>query len=165
MTDGAYHGVEEIIMNYKKERSDAENRRIGITLIDVLIFVIIALVAVLAYRFVFTDTETEEYDVSYVIKVTEVRAEFSDRIAAGDEVYSYDGVYMGTVRACEVASAVSALTGQTIPGMYDLYVTVEAESADADEIVISGSTIKVEGKYSFRTVNFAFEGVCIDTGK
>lgn len=152
-------------MDYKKERADAGKKRIGITLIDVLLFVLIVLVAILAYRFVFTDTEAEAYGVSYVIKVTEVRAEFADRIAAGDEVYSADGVYMGTVRACEAASSVSPLTGQTIPGVHDLYVTVEAESADADEIIISGCEVKVEGKYSFRTVNFAFDGVCIDIGE
>lgn len=152
-------------MIYKKEKDGTAKKRIGITLVDVLILVLIVFLCVVAYRFVFTETEDEAYTVSYVIKVTEVRDELSDRITVGDEVYTDGGVYMGRVRAYEVTGAVSALNGQTIPGLYDLYVTVEAESSDPDEVLINGISVKVEGEYSLRTAEFSFGGVCISIGK
>lgn len=152
-------------MNYKKEKDGAAKRRIGITLVDVLVFALILFVCILAYRFIFTETDGETYGVSYVIKVSEVRDELSDRITVGDEVYSSDGVYMGRVRACEVTASLSPLSGQSIPGLYDLYVTIEAESSAPDEVLVGGNSVKVEGEYSLRTTGFSFSGVCISIGK
>lgn len=152
-------------MNNRIKESSTK-KRIGITLFDVLLTIIIIAVGVLVYEFVLTDSTLDDtYSVVYVIKVAEVRDELTDRVAVGDEVFTTDGTFMGNVKAYEVTASRSALTGQIIPGRYDLYVTITAESSSPDEAIVSGYEVLVEREYSLRTDNFSFSGVCISVGK
>ncbi len=153
-------------MNNGIKESGAAKKRIGITLFDVLLFVLIIAVGVLVYEFVLTDSTLDDtYAVSYVIRAVEVRDELTDRVAVGDQVFSTDGTFMGNVKAYEVTASRSALTGQLIPGRYDLYITISAESSSPDEAIVSGYEVLVESEYSLRTDNFSFSGVCISVGK
>ncbi len=153
-------------MNVKNEKSGAKHR-IGITAVDVLILVIILAVGVFAYQIIFTsDTDTESYPIDYVIKVSAVRDELSDRVNIGDKVFLWeDNAEVGAVKAYEVTASVLPETGQTLPGLYDLYITVTAGSASSDRIYVSGHNITVEGEYSMRTNSFFFDGICISINK
>lgn len=153
-------------MNNGKKKKNSESLRITVTAVDVLIMIAALLLCLLAVRYVFsTDADDEAYEVSYVIKLSEVRDEFADKIAAGDVLYlSSNGVEIGTVKACEVTVAVRDKTGQHVPGRSDIYVTVEALSSDPETVSISGCDIFVEGEYSVRTADFSFECVCISIG-
>ncbi len=147
-------------------KDSSTKKRIGITLFDVLLTIIIIAVGVLVYEFVLTDSTLDDtYSVVYVIKVAEVRDELTDRVVVGDEVFTTDGTFMGNVKAYEVTASRSALTGQIIPGRYDLYITITAESSSPDEAIVSGYEVLVESEYSLRTDNFSFSGVCISVGK
>lgn len=154
-------------MNNGKKKNSAESRRIKVTAVDVLIIAAAVLVCLLAVRYVFsTEADDEVYEVSYVIKISEVRDEFADKLSAGDVIYiASNGIEVGTVKACEITSAVREKTGQTVPGRSDIYVTVEALSSEPGKISISGCDILVEGEYSMRSADFSFECVCISVGK
>lgn len=153
-------------MNGKNVKENGSKKRIGITVVDVLILLFIVFVGFFAYKIIFTaDTEEDTYAVSYVMKVNAVREELTDRIAVGDKVYLVgDNAAVGVVTAYEITGAVIEETGQTIPGMYDLYITIEAESQKDDGVYVSGYNIHVEDEYSMRTNSFAFDGVCISVG-
>lgn len=153
-------------MDGKNTKENNSKKRIGITVVDVLILLIVIFIGAFAYRIIFTSGgEEETYPVSYVMKVHGVREELSDRIAVGDEVFlTEDNSDVGVVKAYEVTAAVIEETGQTVPGMYDLYITIEASSSKDGGVYVSGYNINVEGGYSMRTNSFAFEGVCISVG-
>lgn len=153
-------------MNVKSGEKNNSGKKTGITVVDVLIFALIIAAVFTVYKFVLTnDTSSEVYPISYVVKVPCVRGELSDRISVGDSVFlTSDNSVVGTVRAYEVTSAVIEKTGQTVPGMYDLYITVEAQSERNGGVYVSGYEINVEGKYSMRTNSFAFDGICISVG-
>lgn len=153
-------------MNGKNLKENGSKKRIGITVVDVLVLLFIVFVGFFAYKIIFTaDTVEDTYAVSYVMKVNAVREELTDRISVGDKVYLVDdNAAVGVVTAYEITGAVIEETGQTIPGMYDLYITIEAESQKDDGVYVSGYNIHVEDEYSMRTNYFAFDGVCISVG-
>lgn len=152
-------------MNNEKKKN--EKAAVRVTVADVIVLLFVAVLILLAVKYVFsTDANDETYDISYVIKISEVRDELADKLKAGDTLYlSSNGLAVGTVTACESTSAVLDKTGQTVPGHSDLYVTVTVKSSEAERIMISGCNITVEGEYSMRSTDFSFECVCVSVGK
>lgn len=152
-------------MNNEKKKNGSVSVRVTAT--DVFIIIAAAILLLLIVRFVFlTDANDEAYDISYVIKLSGVRDEFSDKLKAGDALYLVsNGVKVGTVTACESTASVLDKTGQVVPGKSDIYVTVEVKSSEADRINVSGCDILVEGQYAMRSANFSFECVCVSIGK
>lgn len=150
--------------NGKKKNGSVSVR---VTATDVFIIIAAVLLLLLIVRFVFlTDANDEAYDISYVVKISGVRDEFSDKLKAGDAIYlAANGVKVGTVTACESTASVLDKTGQVVPGRSDIYVTVEVKSSEADRISVSGCNIVVEGAYSMRSASFSFECVCVSIGK
>ncbi len=140
----------------------AENknkRRVSVTAVDLIIIAALLLTGFFTYRYVFSDPVGETFELDYVVKVSAVRSELSEKIAVGDEVYSEDGAYMGRVTAYESRGAVMGTTGQTIPDRSDLQITIEAV-ADSGGLV-SGNEIYVGRELSMYTTGLFFEGVCI----
>ncbi len=130
--------------------------------ISVTDFVIIALIAVLCffvYKYVFSAPPEETYNIDYVVKVSEIRSELSDRISVGDLVYGENGAFMGRVTATSAVAAVKGSTGKTIPDRTDLYITIEAD-ADSDGEV-AGHRIYAEREMELYTPGLYFNGVCI----
>ena len=138
-----------------------ENKRV-ITAVDVIILVSLIFFGYLIYRTAFANTHADTYEIDYVVKVSSVRSELSDRIANGDEVYSMEGEYMGRVTAYEARTSVLP-SGQTMPGCSDLYITIEAQATG--DGVVAGSEIYVEGEYELYTPGLYFKCVCISVKK
>lgn len=139
-----------------------EKRR-AVTAADLVIILLIAVLIAVVYRYAFAETGDGGVNIDYTVKVSGVRAELSDRIKAGDEVYSTDGVYMGKVVSSSPAAAVLEQTGQSLPGLYDLYITIEA-TANGDEASgwkIGWQEIFVEREMELYTPGLRFDGVCI----
>ncbi len=134
-------------------------KRAFVTAADVIIIAALLLLGFLAYRYVYSGPDEETFELDYVVKVSSIRSELSERIAVGDEVYSADGAYMGRVTAYESRGAVLGTTGQTVPDRSDLYITIEA-SADSDGLV-SGHEVYVERELSLYTTGLSFDGICI----
>ncbi len=154
-------------MKFTKNNKKNDRPRVTVTAIDVLIVIALAVLAVFAVRYVFSDgTGDEAYEVSYVLKISEVRDELADKLASGDMLYLFEnGECVGTVVAREVTVAVREKTGQLVQGRSDIYVTVEVMSSEPESVNVSGTEIFVEGEYSMRSTDFSFECVCISVGK
>ena len=137
----------------------AEKKRLSVTAADLVIVIILYLFGFFTYENVFIGPSEETYAVEYVVKVSAIRAELSDRISVGDDVYSADGSYMGSVTAYERRDAVLGTTGQTLPGVSDLYITIGAQ-ADENGFV-SGYEIYAERELELYTTGLSFDCVCI----
>lgn len=139
-----------------------EKRR-AVTAADLVILILIVILGAVVYRYAFASHDEGSVDIDYTVKVSAVRSELADRIKAGDEVYSTDGAYMGRVVSSSPATAVLEKTGQSMPGLYDLYITIEA-SATGDETAgwrIGWQEIYVERELELYTPGLRFGGVCI----
>lgn len=134
-------------------------KRRAVTAADLIIIILLAALVMLVYRYAFTSPGEDTFGIDYTVKVSAVRSELSDKVKAGDDVYSDDGAYMGRVVSCSPVTAVLGTTGQTIPGMYDLYITIEAE-ANGDGLV-GWQEVYAEREMTLYTAGFYFEGVCI----
>ena len=136
-----------------------EKKRFAVTVADLVILILILLVGFFIYRYAFAGAGDDTFEIDYVVKVSAIRTELSDRIAVGDEVYSRDGDYMGRVSAYQVRAAVLETTGQTLPDCSDLYITIEAQASGDGNV--SGYEIYAERELSLYTTGLSFEGVCI----
>ena len=137
----------------------AEKKRFAVTAADLVIFILILLVGLFIYRYAFAGSAEDTFEIDYVVKVSAIRNELSDRIAVGDAVYSSNGDYMGRVSAYQVRAAVLETTGQTLPDCSDLYITIEAQASGSGNV--SGYEIYAERELEMYTTGLSFHGVCI----
>jgi hypothetical protein len=145
----------------------ASANRVRISVADIVIIITVAVFVAMLIHFTFAkDDGTDGYIIQYVVKVTGVRDELSDRITVGDAVYNMeDNLPMGTVTAFSREASVDE-KGRTIPGMMDLYVTIEASARPYGVgSAVSGHMIYAEGHLELRTSKFYFAGVCIDVSR
>ncbi|NLM56300.1 MAG: DUF4330 family protein [Clostridiales bacterium] len=145
----------------------ASSKSIRITIVDVIIIITAAVFIAMLIHYTFArDNSGDGYIIQYVVKVAGVRDELSDRITVGDAVYNMeDSLPMGTVTAFSREASTDE-KGRTIPGMMDLYVTIEANARPYGVgSAVSGHVIYAEGWLELRTSKFYFGGVCIDVSR
>lgn len=151
----------------KKGAGAASAKSVRITIADVVIILTAAVFIAMLIHYTFAkDDGADGYTIQYVVKVTGVRDELSDRITVGDAVYNMeDSLPMGTVTAFSREASTDE-KGRTIPGMMDLYVTIEASARPYSVgSAVSGHMIYAEGRLELRTSKFYFGGVCIDVSR
>ena len=129
------------------------------TAADLVIIILIIALGFIVYRYAFASSGEDTFEIDYTVKVSAIRSELSDKVKAGDDVYSSDGAYMGRVISCSPVTAVLGTTGQTLPGMSDLYITIEAEATG--DRVVGWYEIYAERELELYTAGLYFECVCI----
>ncbi len=138
-----------------------EKKRTAFTAADVVIVVLLLLLGFFIYRYTFADTSGDGAETEYVVRVSAIRTELSDRVSADDEVYSKDGEFMGRVISCTAAAAIDPETGRQLPDQWtDLYITIDA-LADGDGKV-SGMKIAAERELELYTKGLFFKGVVVN---
>ncbi len=145
------------------EKTKSDRARFPFTAADLVIIAVIVLFGFFIYRYAFAGAGGDTFEIDYVVKVSAVRSELADRIAAGDTVFAEDGTTLGRVTAYEKRNAVLGSTGQTLPNRFDLYITVEAEMDETG--LVAGHEIYAEKELVLHTSEFLFEGVCINVRK
>ncbi len=153
-------------------------RKTKFNIMDAIILVVLlAVVAVLLYVFVFSESgeaalgETDTYTLTYVVEVTKLSEEYADRVKVGAAVVdSSKKLPIGTVVAVEkhphqhlgtnYTEGEMSLT--TVDGYSDLYVTLEA-SATLSGITYSvgGFEVRVGNKVYLAFSDLVCEGYCI----
>ena len=144
------------------------------TVIDVIIIlVVIAAVAVGAYKFVPSMINSDKQEkIEFTVLVQNQDKGFADAISTGDKVTisltEKDGGIVKSVKAePAVTLAYNSIDGEysneVLEGKYDVYITVEAD-ADVSDLAIKtgGTAIKVGADIPVRGKGYASSGYVIE---
>lgn len=152
--------------------------KIRFNIMDALILLtVLTVIAVLLYVFVFSETgngltgETDAYDLTYVIEVTELRKEFAGLVTPGTSVIeSAKKMPIGMVTAVEVLPYQHMATNPTdgslvltsVDDTCNLYITIEADATlDGISYSIGGYKICVGSQLYLSFGDLVCEGYCI----
>ena len=148
----------------------------AVNVIDVLlILIILAVGAVLAYVFVFSGRGEahvpQMHTVRYVVELKNIRNEFAGHITVGEKAIDSVAMYnIGTVVAYEEKDATyigtDLIRGEPVVSAYperkNLYVTIEAQAyLDDNAYVIDGYQVAVGLNVGLKLPNFVGSGYCI----
>ena len=145
--------------------------KIRFNLMDALILLVaLAVIALLLYVFVFSETSSvqsaaaEQYELTYVVEVTGIEEEFAEMIAVGDTaIDSSKKMHIGTVTAVEVQPYThmgtnlheGTLVLNPVDDYVNLYITIRADATlEGISYTISGYDI-----YVGKGVNLAFSDI------
>ncbi len=153
-------------------------RKTGFNLMDAVILVaILAVVALLLYVFVFSESasvqagNTDSYTLTYVVEATKISEEFADKISIGDTVIdSAKKMRIGTVTAVEVKPYEHMATNlhegklvlTPVDGYKNLEITVQADAVlDGISYSINGYEVYVGAKIFLSFGDMVCSGYCI----
>ena len=152
--------------------------KVRFNIMDALILLtVLAVVSVLLYVFVFSETDdgltgdTDAYTLTYVVEVTKLRAEFADLVSPGTAVIeSAKKMPLGTVTAVEVLPyqhmaenpTDGSLALTSMDDTCNLYITIEADATlNGISYSISGYDICVGTHLYLAFADLVCEGYCI----
>lgn len=152
--------------------------KVKFNIMDALILLtVLAVIAVLLYVFVFSETDdglagnTDTYELTYVVEVVNLREEFAELVAPGTPVIdSSKKMPIGTVTAVEVLPYQHMATNYTdgsltltaVDDSCNLYITIEANATlDGISYSISGYEICVGSLLYMSFADLVCEGYCI----
>ncbi len=152
--------------------------KVRFNIMDALILLtVLAVIAVLLYVFVFSETddgfagEADAYTLTYVVEVTKLRAEFADLVTPGTAVIeSAKKMPIGNVTAVEVLPyqhmatnpTDGSLTLTSVDDACNLYITIEADATlNGISYSIGGYEICVGSQLYLSFADLVCEGYCI----
>lgn len=152
--------------------------KVRFNIMDALILLtVLAVIAVLLYVFVFSETgdsltgDADTYELTYVVEVTKLRSEFAQLVTPGTPVIeSAKKMPIGTVTAVEVLPYQHMATNLTdgslaltsVDDACNLYVTIVADAAlDGISYSIGGYKICVGSQLYLSFADLVCEGYCI----
>ncbi len=153
-------------------------RKTGFNLMDaVILAAILAVIALLLYVFVFSESaslqsgDNNKYTLTYVVEATKISDEFTDMIEVGDPVIdSAKKMKIGTVTAVEVQPYLylgtdmheGELVLNPVDGYSNLYVTIQADAVLNDiSYSIDGYEMYVGAKIFLSFSDMVCTGYCI----
>lgn len=157
------------------KKSGAEKMKFRLNFIDIIIIlVILAATALLAYIFLSSDINlfdgNKKVVVEYKVEIRNVREEFRDYITISDHATDTVTQYsLGEVVDVEYTptqyTGVNRATGELVfsdyPERINIIVTIRSEaSADGADYSLNGYKIAVGKQIALRTPNYINEGYC-----
>ena len=152
--------------------------KVRFNIMDALILLtVLAVIAVLLYVFVFSETndgltgETDAYKLTYVVEAVKLREEFAELVTPGTPVIeSAKKLPIGTVTAVEVLPYQHMATNLTdgslaltsVDDACNLYITIEADATlNGISYSIGGYEICVGSHLYLSFADLVCEGYCI----
>jgi heme A synthase len=157
------------------KKPNGEKLKFRFNFIDfILIFVILAAAALLAYVFMSSDISlldnNKKVEIEYKVEIKQVREEFRDYIAISDRVTDTVTQYaLGEVVNVEYAptryTGVNHTTGELVfsdyPEHIEIIVTIRAQAtANGDVYSLDGYKVAVGKAIAMRVPDFIGEGYC-----
>ena len=143
-----------------------------LNIVDLVVFAVIVIAIGYAVYAVAVNMQRSggEAAVEYVVEVSKIRNELSEKIAEGQKVYDKNGDLMGEVTAVSVSQAYyegANAEGNTVYSRIDGYNTIYVTVVCTAEVTpsgyeINGNNLAAGLEYSLRTSALYFEGQCVN---